>query len=148
MDLWPQMKRTWLQAQIEQDIAISTESEHERHSTHKRGSYSIFTKRRHPQAYISQSYQEHSYTSYEHHKKSHILISSISWANKEYERTTSLWHMLQMQSMIQGCKHDMIQKWKCSMHMYINPLNRSSKRKNNSKLSSQTSKCSLFQRLG
>jgi hypothetical protein len=32
--------------------------------------------------------------------------------------------------------------------MYINPPNRSSKRKNNSKLSSQTSKCSLVQRLG
>jgi hypothetical protein len=36
-------------------------------------------KRGHPQAYISQSYHEHSYTSHEHHKKSHNLISSISW---------------------------------------------------------------------
>jgi hypothetical protein len=34
------------------------------------------------------------------------------------------------------------------MHMYINPPNRSSKMKNNSKLSSQTSECSLVQRLG
>jgi hypothetical protein len=33
----------------------------------------------HPQAYISQSYQEHSYTSHEHQKQSHNLISSISW---------------------------------------------------------------------
>jgi hypothetical protein len=48
---------------------------------------------------------------------------------KAYERSTSLRHMLQMQSMIQRCKHDMIQKWKCNMHMYINPPNRSSKRK-------------------
>jgi hypothetical protein len=32
--------------------------------------------------------------------------------------------------------------------MYINPPNRSSKRKNNSKLSSQMSKCSLVQRFG
>jgi hypothetical protein len=46
--------------------------------THKRGSYSIFTKESHPQAYISQSYQEHSYTSHEHHKQGHNLISSIS----------------------------------------------------------------------
>jgi hypothetical protein len=75
------MKRTWFQAQIKQDIAISTQNEHESHSTHNRGSYSIFTKRRHPQAYISQSYQEHSYTSYEHHKQSN-LISSISWWTK------------------------------------------------------------------
>jgi hypothetical protein len=72
------MKRTWFQAQIKQDIAISTQIEHERHSTHKRGSYSIFLKR-HSQAYISQSNQEHSYTSHEHHKQSHNLISSISW---------------------------------------------------------------------
>jgi hypothetical protein len=79
MDLWSQMKRTWFQAQIKQDIAISTQIEHARHSTHDRGSYSIFTKRSHPQAYISQSYQEHSYTSHEHHKQSHNLISSISW---------------------------------------------------------------------
>jgi hypothetical protein len=40
------MKRTWFQAQIKKDIAISTQCEHERHSTHKRGSYSIFTKRK------------------------------------------------------------------------------------------------------
>jgi hypothetical protein len=73
------MKRTWFQAQIKQDIAISTQMEHERHSTHKRGSYSTFTKRTHPQAYLSQSYQGHSYTSHEHHKKSHNLTYSISW---------------------------------------------------------------------
>jgi hypothetical protein len=42
----------------------------------------------------------------------------------------------------------MIHIWKCNMHMYINPPNRNSKRKNNSKLSSQTSICSLVQRLG
>jgi hypothetical protein len=59
-----------------------TQIEHERHSTHKRGSYSIFTKEGHPQAYISQGYQEHSYTSHEHHKQSHNLISSISWWSK------------------------------------------------------------------
>jgi hypothetical protein len=40
------MKRTWFQAQTKQDIAISTKNEHERHSTHKRGSYNIFIKRR------------------------------------------------------------------------------------------------------
>jgi hypothetical protein len=34
------------------------------------------------------------------------------------------------------------------MDMDINPPNQSSKRKNNAKLSSQTSKCSLVQRLG
>jgi hypothetical protein len=76
------MKRTWFQAKIKQDIAISTQNGHERHSTHKRGSYSIFTKRRHPQVYISQSYQDHSYTSYEQQKQSHKLISSISWSPK------------------------------------------------------------------
>jgi hypothetical protein len=70
------------QAQIKQDIAISTQNEQERHSTHKRGSYSIFMKRRHPQAYISQIYQEHRSTSYEHHKQSHNLVSSISWWQK------------------------------------------------------------------
>jgi hypothetical protein len=46
MDLWSQIKRTWFQAQIKQDIAISTQHEHERHSTHKRDSYSIFYKRK------------------------------------------------------------------------------------------------------
>jgi hypothetical protein len=40
------MKRTWFQAQIKQDIAISTQNEHERYSTHKSDSYSIFTKRK------------------------------------------------------------------------------------------------------
>jgi hypothetical protein len=79
MDLWCQMKRTWFQAQIKQDIAISTQFEHERHCTHKRGSYNIITKESHPKAYISQSYQEHSYTSHEQHKQSHNLISSLSW---------------------------------------------------------------------
>jgi hypothetical protein len=76
------MKRIWSQAQIKQDISISTQFEHERHSTHKRGSYSIFTKGSHSQAYISQSYQEHSYTSHEQHKQSHNLTSSISWWSK------------------------------------------------------------------
>jgi hypothetical protein len=37
--------------------------------------------------------------------------------------------MLQMQPKIQRCKHDMIHRWKCNMHMYINPPNQSSKRK-------------------
>jgi hypothetical protein len=32
-----------------------------------------------PQAYIAQSYQEYSYTSHEHHKQGHNLISSMSW---------------------------------------------------------------------
>jgi hypothetical protein len=32
--------------QIKQDIAISTQNEHERHSTDNRGSYSIFIKRK------------------------------------------------------------------------------------------------------
>jgi hypothetical protein len=79
MDLWSQMKRAWFQAQIKQDIAISTQLEHERHSTHKRGLYSKFIKRSHSQEYTSQSYQEHSYTSHEHHKQSHNFIYSISW---------------------------------------------------------------------
>jgi hypothetical protein len=73
------MKRTWFQAQIKQGIAISTQCEHERHSTHKRGSNSIFTKGSYPKAYTSRSYQEHSYISHEHHKQGHNLISSISW---------------------------------------------------------------------
>jgi hypothetical protein len=148
MDLWSQIKRTWFQAQIKQDIAISTQIEHERHSTHNRGSYSIFTKRSQPQAYIPQSYQEHSYTSHEHHMQSHNLISSISWWSKHMREAhlygiwykCSLWYK------------DANMIWyineKCNMHMYINPPSQSSKRKNNSKLSSQTSKCSLVQRLG
>jgi hypothetical protein len=62
------MKRTWFQAQIKQDIAISAQFEHERHSTHKRGScIASFTKESHPQEYTSQSYQERKYTSHEHH---------------------------------------------------------------------------------
>jgi hypothetical protein len=36
----------------------------------------------HKHIYISQSYQEHSYTSHEHHKQSHNIISSISWWSK------------------------------------------------------------------
>jgi hypothetical protein len=36
-----------------------------------------------------------------------------------YRRSTYLKYMIQKQSMIQRCKHDMIQKWKCNMHMYI-----------------------------
>jgi hypothetical protein len=79
MDLWSQMKRTWFQAQIKQGIALSTQCEHERHSTHKRGSNRIFTKESYPQAYISRSYQEHSYISREHHEQGHNIISSISW---------------------------------------------------------------------
>jgi hypothetical protein len=76
------MTRTGFLTQTKQDIAISTQFEHERHFTHKRGSYSIFTKRSHPQAYISQRYQEHRYTSHEHHKQSYNLISRISWWSK------------------------------------------------------------------
>jgi hypothetical protein len=76
------MKRIWFQEQIKQHIAISSQFEHERHSTHKRGSYSIFTKEIHLLAYISQSYPEHSYTDHEHHKQSHNLTSSISWWSK------------------------------------------------------------------
>jgi hypothetical protein len=67
---------------------------------------------------------------------------------KAYERSTYLWHMIQMKSMIQRCKQDMIQKWKCNMHMYINLPNRSSKGINDSKLSSQTCKCRFVQGLG
>jgi hypothetical protein len=83
------MKRTWFQAQFKQDIAINTQNEHERHYTHKRGIYSIFTKESHPQAYISQSYHEHNYTSHEHHKQGHYLISSISWWTKHIEKYIS-----------------------------------------------------------
>jgi hypothetical protein len=39
------MKRTWFQAQIKQDIAISTQNEDERYSTHKIGSYNMFIKK-------------------------------------------------------------------------------------------------------
>jgi hypothetical protein len=38
---------------------------------------------------------------------------------KVYRRSTSLMHMAQMQSMIQRCKHDMIQKKKKQHDMYI-----------------------------
>jgi hypothetical protein len=76
------MKRTWFQAPIKQDIAISTQLDHERYSTHKRESCRIFQKESHPQAYTSQSYQEHNYTSHEHHKQRHRLIFSISWRSK------------------------------------------------------------------
>jgi hypothetical protein len=33
--------------------------------------------------------------------------------SKAYKRSTSLWHMLQMQCMMQRCKHDMMQ------HAYV-----------------------------
>jgi hypothetical protein len=80
------MRRTWFQAQFKQGIAISTQNEHERHSTHRRGLYSILTKESHSQAYISQIYQEHSYISHEHHKESRNLISSISWWPKHMRK--------------------------------------------------------------
>jgi hypothetical protein len=44
---------------------------------------------------------------------------------------------------MQACKHDTIRRWRCNIHMYIILPNRSLERKNNSKLSSQTCKCSL-----
>jgi hypothetical protein len=50
-----QMKRTWFQAQLKQDINIITHFEHERHSTNKRGSYSILQKESNPQAYKSKA---------------------------------------------------------------------------------------------
>jgi hypothetical protein len=141
------MKRTWFQAQIKQDIAISTQIEHERHSTHKRGSYSIFTKRSHSQAYISQIYQEHSYTSHEHHKQSHNLISRISWWAKHmrvahlydicykcslwYKDANMIWYINKMQ------------------HAYVQHHSQPKLIKEKQlKLSWQTSKCSLVQRLG
>jgi hypothetical protein len=88
------MKWTWFQAQIKQHIAISTQCEHDMHSTHKRGLHSIFIKRSYRQAYIPRSYQEHSYTSHEHHKQSHILISSISWWSKHMreENLYGIWY--------------------------------------------------------
>jgi hypothetical protein len=39
------MKRTWFQALFKQDIAISTQNEHERHSTHKRGFIAFLQKK-------------------------------------------------------------------------------------------------------
>jgi hypothetical protein len=131
-----------------QDIAISTQCEHERHCTQKRGSYSIFTKKSHPQAYTSQSYQEHSYTYHEYHKQSRNLISSISWWSKHMREAHlyGIWYKCSL--WYKNANMIWYKKWKCNMHMYINPPNRSSKRKNNSKLFSQTSKCSLVQGLG
>jgi hypothetical protein len=78
----------------------------------QQGSYSIFTKERHPQAYTSQHYQEHSHTSHEHHMQCHNLISSISWRAKHmreahlygiwykcslwYRDTNATWYVRQM----------------------------------------------------
>jgi hypothetical protein len=57
------------------------------------------------------------------------ITSYLAYYNDQsIERRTSLWHMIQMQSIIQRCKHDMIHKWKCNMNMYINPPNQCSKR--------------------
>jgi hypothetical protein len=61
------MKKTWFQAQIKQDTAISAQFEHEAFNSQEWIMYSIFTKEIHSQAYTSQSYQEHSYTLHEHH---------------------------------------------------------------------------------
>jgi ABC-type uncharacterized transport system substrate-binding protein len=72
------MKRTWFQAQINQDIAISTLIEHESILA-KREDRIAFLQKEGIHKHISQSYQEHSHTSYERHKQSHNLISSISW---------------------------------------------------------------------
>jgi hypothetical protein len=38
-------EKTWFQAQIKQDIAISAQFEHERHLTHKRGSLAFLQKK-------------------------------------------------------------------------------------------------------
>jgi hypothetical protein len=100
------MKRTWFQAQIKHDIAISAQFEHERHSTHKRGSCIAFLQKKAIHKHIQ-----------------HIIVIKV------YRTSTSLEPMIQMQPMIQRCKHDMIHKWKCNMYMYINPPNRSSKPK-------------------
>jgi hypothetical protein len=142
MNLWSQIKRTWFQAQIKQAIAISIQFEHERHSTHKRRSYIIFTKGSHPQAYISHNYQEHNYTSHEHHKQSHNLISSISWWSKHMREAHlyDIWYKCSLWYKDATRKHDMIHKWEFNMHMYINPPNRGSKGENDSKLSLQTRK--------
>jgi hypothetical protein len=123
------MKRTWFQAQFKQDIAITTQNEHERHSTHKRGSYSIFIKRKPstsiyiPKATKSIAIRLMSITR-------NVKTSSLAYhGDKAYERSTSLCHKLQMQSMKQRCKHDMIQEWKCNMHMYINRPSKAQKGK-------------------
>jgi hypothetical protein len=58
----PKSKEHGSKQKFKQDIAISAQFEHDRHSTHERGSYRIFTK-----LYTYQSYQEHNYSSHEHH---------------------------------------------------------------------------------
>jgi hypothetical protein len=149
MDLWPQMKRTWFHTQIKQDIAISTQLEHERHSTHKRGSYSIFTKGSHPQAYYPKATK--STTIHLMSITSKVIISYLAYHGDQriWEKHISMTYDTNAvyDTKMQTCKHDMIHKWKCNMPMYINPPNKSSKGKNNSKLSLQTRKCSLVQGL-
>jgi hypothetical protein len=115
-----------------------------------REDYIAFLQKKAIQAYISQSYQEHNYTSHEHHKQSHNLVLAYHGDQIIWEKHISMAYDTNAvyDTKMQTYKHDMIHKWECNMHMYTNPPNRSSKGKNDSKLSSQTRKCSLVQGLG
>jgi hypothetical protein len=57
------MKGTWFQAQIKQDIAISTQFNMRGILLTRENHIAFLQKEGHPQSYISQNYQEHSYTS-------------------------------------------------------------------------------------
>jgi hypothetical protein len=113
------MKRTWFQAQIKQDIALSTQFEHERHSTHKRGSYSILYKKK--------AIHKHIYPKATKSIAIHLMSITSKVINSylAYHGDQSIWekHISMTydtnESMIQRCKHDMIHERKCNMHMYM-----------------------------
>jgi hypothetical protein len=50
---------------------------------------------------------------------SKVITSLVAYYGQQaYETSTSLWNMLQMRSMIQRCKHDMVKKMKMH-HSYV-----------------------------
>jgi hypothetical protein len=134
-DKWvfePQMKRTWFQAQIKQDIVISAQFEHEMHSTHKRGSCIAFLQKKaihkhiHPKATKSTAIHLMRITSKSSACIQHIMLIKV------YRRSTSLEHMIQMQPMIQRCKHHMKMQ-----HAYVHEMPKpNSKRQKSTKLTS------------
>jgi hypothetical protein len=68
-----------VQAQIKQDIAINTKMTMRGILLIREDHIAFLQKECHSRGCISQSYQEHSYASHEHHKQNHNLISSIPW---------------------------------------------------------------------
>jgi hypothetical protein len=148
MDLWFQMKRTSFQAQIKQDIGISTQSEHERHSTHKRRSYSIFTKRKPTTSiYILKLIQ--SIAIHLMSITSKVITSCLSYHNEQ-----RIWEKHISMAYVTNAVYDTkMQTWYDTLmkmqHAYVHhPSQPKLKKEKQLQALLATSKCSLVQRLG